>query len=74
MPARLSPPAAHPSSASTARSDPGTRAHALPEPTREQLELIDRVALAAGRVRVESLAGCNVRLTIIVDPDGNAVD
>jgi hypothetical protein len=42
--------------------------------TREQDALIERIALIAGRVRVEQLAGGNVSVTIVIDPDGEPVD
>lgn len=42
--------------------------------TREQDAMIERIALVAGRVRVEQLAGGNVSITIVLDPDGDAVD
>lgn len=42
--------------------------------TREQDNLIEQIALIAGRVRVEQLAGGNVSVTVIIDPDGGTVD
>lgn len=42
--------------------------------TREQDNAVEQIALIAGRVRVEQLAGGNVSVTIVIDPDGESVD
>lgn len=44
------------------------------QPTREQDAMIERIALAAGRMRVQPLAGGNVAVTVIIGVDGEAVE